>query len=58
MPDMHQPPTQAANAPVALADAGPRWDDADFALGCECANPALQIEQWGQEIAAPAGATH
>ena len=30
-------------------DAG-RWllDD-DIPLGCECANPALQIERWGQE---------
>lgn len=21
----------------------------DFAIGCECANPALQIESWGSE---------
>jgi len=23
--------------------------DDDVALGCECADPALQIERWGQE---------
>jgi hypothetical protein len=27
-------------------------DDDDFALGWECANPALQIECWGSEAAA------
>jgi hypothetical protein len=33
-------------------DAG-RWllDD-DIPLGCECANPALQIERWSQETPA------
>ncbi len=31
-----------------------RWAiDEDVALGCECANPALQIERWGQEAPAP-----
>ncbi|HSH90173.1 MAG TPA: hypothetical protein VK996_09300 [Ramlibacter sp.] len=31
-----------------------QWnDDDDLALGCECANPALQIERWGQEEASP-----
>ena len=30
-------------------DAG-RWPVEDeIPLGCECANPALQIERWGQE---------
>ena len=36
-------------------DAG-RWsieDENEIPLGCECANPALQIERWGQE--APSG---
>ena len=30
-----------------------RWlgIDEDVALGCECADPALQIERWGQEVA-------
>lgn len=27
-------------------------DEEDLALGCECANPALQIETWGAEGAA------
>ncbi|MBC5767396.1 hypothetical protein [Ramlibacter albus] len=59
MPDLLQPPTHAANNPVLLADAAARWDeDPDFALGCECADPALQIEQWCQETVATAGATH
>ena len=37
------------------SDAG-RWsieDENEIPLGCECANPALQIERWGQE--APSG---
>lgn len=25
------------------------WFYDDVPLGCECANPALQIERWGQE---------
>jgi hypothetical protein len=25
--------------------------DADVALGCECADPALQIDCWGEEAA-------
>ena len=24
-------------------------DENEIPLGCECANPALQIERWGQE---------
>jgi hypothetical protein len=31
-----------------------QWlDDHDIALGCECANPALQIERWDHEAANP-----
>lgn len=30
-------------------DAGRRTIDDDIPLGCECADPALQIERWGQE---------
>ena len=26
-------------------------EDFDYALGCECADPSLQIERWGQEAA-------
>ncbi|MBL0394337.1 hypothetical protein JJ685_24570 [Ramlibacter monticola] len=29
-------------------------DDPDLALGCECADPALQIALWGEEARAPA----
>ena len=57
MPDMLQPPTHAATTSVALAEAAARWDEEpDFALGCECADPSLQIEQWGQETSVPLGA--
>ncbi len=31
----------------------PQRIDDDIALGCECANPALQIERWYQESLAP-----
>jgi hypothetical protein len=30
----------------------PALDEEDFAIGCECANPALQIETWGREATA------
>ena len=38
-----------ATTPV---DTSARWQsvDDDLALGCECADPALQIERWGQEV--------
>ena len=39
--------------PPADALPPPAWPDDDLALGCECANPALQIERWGQESAQP-----
>lgn len=29
-------------------------EDFDYALGCECANPALQIDVWGEEARANA----
>jgi hypothetical protein len=33
-------------------DAGKWWieDENEIPLGCECANPVLQIERWGQEV--------
>lgn len=38
--------------PSCVIDASARWlDDEDLVLGCECANPALQIERWDQETA-------
>jgi hypothetical protein len=44
-----QPSQLPADAPV--IDTTARWLDehSDESLGCECANPALQIERWGQE---------
>lgn len=51
MPETH--PTAPATAGVSPAslDAASRWatEDYDFALGCECADPTLQIERWGQQ---------
>lgn len=44
------PPSGAHAAAARAADVD------DFALGCECADPALQIERWYQETAAPAAA--
>ncbi|HEY0825857.1 MAG TPA: hypothetical protein VGD76_18875 [Ramlibacter sp.] len=46
MPDM-QPSTPSAAMPVVMDPAVP--DDLDYALGCECADPSLQIERWAQE---------
>jgi hypothetical protein len=53
MPDTI-PPAGPAAAPPALVDAALRWlaEQEDYALGCECANPALQIECWAQDLAA------
>lgn len=53
MPDQAlQPLTFDGARPAArLVDTTARWlsVDDDLALGCECADPALQIERWGQE---------
>lgn len=48
MPEM-QPSTPTAAAMPVVIDAAPAFDD-DYALGCECADPSLQIERWGQEF--------
>lgn len=45
MPDLQPSTPTAAAMPV---DAAPAFDDADYALGCECADPSLQIERWGE----------
>ena len=58
MPEM-QPslPTGAtAIAPGLDASAHSAFDDFDFALGCECADPALQIERWMHEASVNAEA--
>jgi hypothetical protein len=53
MPDAsnNQLPLDGTRPAAALVDTTARWlsQDDDIALGCECANPALQIERWGQE---------
>jgi len=53
MPDPTQQPLtfDGARPAATLADTTTRWlsVDDDLALGCECADPALQIERWGQE---------
>ena len=46
MTDMQ--PTQSAAIPVMMDLASNVSDDFDYALGCECAYPSLQIEQWEQ----------
>ena len=38
--------------PEGMRDASASFDEDDFALGCESANPALQIEVWGREAMA------
>jgi hypothetical protein len=53
MPEM-QPSTPSAAAMPVVFEAAPSFDDADYALGCECADPSLQIERWGQEAAGEA----
>ena len=35
-----------------LAQTAAPLQEQDFAIGCECANPALQIETWRHETAA------
>ncbi len=41
--------TDAATTVVATTA---RWldIDEDLALGCECADPSLQIERWGEQV--------
>jgi hypothetical protein len=50
MPEM-QPATDASS-PMMFDAASAALDDMDFALGCECADPSLQIERWLQEAGA------
>ena len=53
MPDLQSIPPSSVPMPVAVP-ASPWLDDVDFALGCECAYPSLQIERWGQDgVTAP-----
>jgi hypothetical protein len=49
MPDMPPPVPNTAAMPAVVDAAALPFDDFDYALGCECADPALQIERWDQE---------
>jgi len=42
-------PATPAPSPMPPQSASSSLDDADYAFGCECADPALQIAQWEQE---------
>ena len=46
--------TVPAPIPAAAAAVFLRTEDEEIPLGWECANPALQIEAWGTDEAAPA----
>jgi hypothetical protein len=48
MPEMQQS-NASPNAMQMAMDSSVSSDDFDYALGFECADPALQIERWGQE---------
>lgn len=48
MPEM-QPSTPSAAAMPVVMDPAPSFEDFDYALGCECADPSLQIERWALE---------
>jgi hypothetical protein len=50
MPEMQPSMSSPAAMPMPLGmGAASSTEDFDYALGCECADPALQIERWGQE---------
>ena len=47
-------PSQASASMPSLSVTESAWSSADdVALGCECADPSLQIAMWGQEAAEP-----
>lgn len=48
MPEMHSSVPSAAAMPVVF-ETLLRPEDCDYPLGCECADPALQIERWSLE---------
>jgi len=54
MPEM-QPSAPATPAPIPMLAAAPAFDESDFPLGCECADPALQIPSWGEEARSEGG---
>ena len=56
MPEM-QPSVPSAAAMTMVIDLASSTEELDFALGCECADPSLQIERWGQEASGSAEAS-
>lgn len=42
-------PSVPSNSMPAGMESAPAFEDFDYALGCECADPALQIERWSLE---------
>lgn len=58
MPEMQPSTPTGATAIAAGLDGATHsaFDDCDFALGCECADPALQIERWMLEASGGAEA--
>lgn len=58
MPDLHSssPPARGQGAAAHAVAPGKEDNTYEFALGCECADPALQIERWCQETAETATA--
>ena len=52
MSDARLEPQNFNRTPPAGLAVAAQWlhIDDDVALGCECADPALQIERWGQEM--------
>ena len=44
-------PSEASLSGQSMQPAQSGWSSTtdDYALGCECADPALQIAMWGQE---------
>jgi hypothetical protein len=55
MPEM-QPSAPSAAMPASFDAMPAAFDDFDYALGCECADPSLQIPSWGQEARSQEGA--
>jgi hypothetical protein len=50
MPEMQPSVPSAAAMPTAMDPATQSaFEDFDYALGCECADPSLQIERWALE---------
>jgi hypothetical protein len=53
MPDMQSPMTSTAAVPPGVEVCMPAsLDDMEYAFGCECADPALQIESWAPQARA------